>query len=244
MCTATWWFSPSGYEVFFNRDEQRTRPAALVPEVSELDCVSYVSPTDSQAGGTWILSNAWGVTVGLLNFYSATAQVPASELRSRGLLVKGLASCRTVEAVAAELNHCELIQYAPFHLFALSCENPGEVWSWDGQTLEHQSGGLALLPLTSSSFRSDEVIAARRQRYADFLQERGAMAEVDLRDFHYDQHPESGPFSVLMSREDAQTVSFSRIRVSPEQVRFEYAPRSESGLGFDDPVICSLDRIR
>ena len=45
-------------------------------------------------------------------------------------------------------------------------------------------------------------------------------------DFHAGHHPERGPYSVCMHRPNAQTVSFSWIRVDRDGVRFRYTPDS------------------
>ena len=67
MCTLTWRTAGGGYEVFFNRDERRTRPPARPPAVHRAAGVSYVSPIDAEAGGTWLAVNELGTTLALEN---------------------------------------------------------------------------------------------------------------------------------------------------------------------------------
>lgn len=71
MCTLTWWRGAAGegYEVFFNRDELKTRPPAKPPAAGERGGVRFLSPVDTQAGGTWIWANQFGVVMALLNWY-------------------------------------------------------------------------------------------------------------------------------------------------------------------------------
>ncbi|NIP92410.1 MAG: hypothetical protein GWO24_02620, partial [Akkermansiaceae bacterium] len=68
MCTLTWWRGTAGsYEVFFNRDEKRTRSIADPPRVHERDGVRFLAPLDPDGGGTWMLANDRGLLVCLLN---------------------------------------------------------------------------------------------------------------------------------------------------------------------------------
>src|SRR5258706_2502276 len=87
MCTATWILEDGGYEVFFNRDELRTRKPALPPGVKERDGVRILAPEDGDAGGTWLGANEHGVSVGVANGPRETSARP---FRSRGLLVLDL----------------------------------------------------------------------------------------------------------------------------------------------------------
>ena len=68
MCTLTWWRGESGeLEIFFNRDERKTRPVADPPSRFESDGVSFLSPRDPKGGGTWMTVNEYGIVVCLLN---------------------------------------------------------------------------------------------------------------------------------------------------------------------------------
>ena len=101
VCTVTWLREPSGYRLFFNRDELRSRLEAEPPRrhegrAADGAAVAFLAPVDGDHGGTWIAANEHGVTVGLVNGYRrADASAPA-DVRSRGLLVRDLAGCRSV----------------------------------------------------------------------------------------------------------------------------------------------------
>lgn len=69
MCTVTWTRTSGGYHLFMNRDELWTRGVAEGPALREGGAVRYLAPIDSDAGGTWIGVNAYGVTLCLLNHY-------------------------------------------------------------------------------------------------------------------------------------------------------------------------------
>ena len=105
MCTLSWVYHSKGYRLLFTRDEGRGRSPALPPEIRSADPIEarehsygtaeemdsarshigspatqnrdlkYLAPRDPDGGGTWILVNAAGVTICLLNHYSADAQL-------------------------------------------------------------------------------------------------------------------------------------------------------------------------
>lgn len=72
---------PDGYELFFNRDEASSRGTAHPPEVFVQEGLRYVAPLDSDAGGTWLATNEYGLSVALANYYARGGNPPAA---SRG----------------------------------------------------------------------------------------------------------------------------------------------------------------
>ncbi|HKX45758.1 MAG TPA: NRDE family protein, partial [Planctomycetota bacterium] len=84
MCTVTWIRRVDGFELFCNRDERRTRPAALLPEARRGPSgIEYAAPIDAEAGGTWVAVNERGLALCLLNHYQA-AEPLGRDLASRG----------------------------------------------------------------------------------------------------------------------------------------------------------------
>lgn len=235
MCTATWFRShgegAEGYEVFFNRDELKTRKSGLPPALKEREGVRFLAPEDGDAGGTWLGVNEHGIAVGLANGSASAGDEGARPFRSRGLLVLDLLSSASVELVGAKMGALRGRSYRPFELFAIEPTRELRIWRWDGESLAMGRGGPRGRLLISSS-RDPE--RARREREA--LLERMARAKdrIDaelLLAYHASHEPERGPFSPCMHREDAGTVSFSRIRVARGEVEFEYlqGPPCEGG---------------
>ena len=61
MCTLAWKRDQlTGLEVYFNRDELKTRPIARPLRVLKEDGVRFLSPQDPRGGGTWMLANEYG----------------------------------------------------------------------------------------------------------------------------------------------------------------------------------------
>ena len=232
MCTVTWLATPGGYELFFNRDELRSRLRARSPARGERGGVAFIAPMDGNSGGTWLLVNAHGLSVGLLNFYEATsrARVDSHGRRwiSRGQLVLDLASAVDAEDVSRCLAGLDLSRYRPFTLLAVEAERAaGTVWRFDGATLARPP--LELPFLTSSSYDAAAVDEARRP----LLARPGVWTVGGLLDFQRSHEPERGPLSPCMHRADARTVSFSRIRVDGGNISFEYGdgPPCRTPLG-------------
>ena len=96
MCTMTWFKSADGYELFFNRDEQLSRQRALLPTIQTHSKIDYISPTDADAGGTWIALNQFGVTVCLLNHYEFQQIETYKDWTSRGEIVRSFATISTI----------------------------------------------------------------------------------------------------------------------------------------------------
>ncbi|HZT59111.1 MAG TPA: NRDE family protein [Pyrinomonadaceae bacterium] len=229
MCTVSWLRIPGGYELFCNRDERHARKLAAPPAVRETRGVRFVAPADGDAGGTWIGVNEAGLTLCLLNRYEDAPSLrsdaaPRDDYRSRGLLLAGLMDCASVSQVRARVAGADLSRHRPFTLAAISADEPALLVRWKNNERSFDADGDASMPLTSSTYRTGGVIAARKLLFRRMVEESGAVSPAMLRDFHGSHHPERGPFSVCMHREDAATVSFSRVRVGGGTVEFSYQP--------------------
>jgi hypothetical protein len=212
MCTATWLTRADGYELFFNRDERRTRKPARPPTIRDWDGVRFIAPTDTDAGGTWIAVNELGQALALLNYYEADIMPLASprQFTSRGQLVLDL-----ITQPAFTLP--DLTPYRPFLLLALPVPR---LWRWNGKQLTNE---VPQQPVTTSSFDKANVIRARQARFHEIQGEPFHLTGADA-------------YSVCMTRPDARTVSYSHITVTVEEIDFEYRPRLDDDTGFAEPV--------
>jgi uncharacterized protein with NRDE domain len=184
--------------------------------------VRFISPIDPDGGGTWLGVNEFGVTVGLLNFYSAEATyAPVSGARvSRGILVMSLLDSGSLEVVTERLERINRQQYMPFILFAIEDATKVAYWRWDGRELLRRTNPD--IPLTTSGFQPEEVISFRRQLLNEALEEHGAVSRDALFAFHAHHDSESPTFSVSMEREEARTVSFTEIYVGAREISYGY----------------------
>ncbi len=225
MCTVTWLVSArdGSFDLLCNRDERHERAEAAAPRVLTLDGVAVVAPRDPDGGGTWIAVNEHGVALCLLNGYRADDDLlPAERFRSRGLLVRDVAPSATAAEALRRLAAADLTPYRSFEVLALDASGP-RLACWDravgelAETEPHQ-------PLVSCPVRTDEVRAARRATLAEIARSRGGLDVAALAAFHRSRHADDWIWSVAMEHDKAATRSHCHVRVSQDDVRFEYVP--------------------
>jgi hypothetical protein len=226
MCTMTWLRRPDGYEVFFNRDEQRTRKPGLPPATGQHGRTRFLAPRDGDRGGTWLAVNEHGLTVGLQNYYGESDAPEPAEPVSRGHLVIGLMDCASADEVISRLRDLRRARYRPFLVVALDRGAPAAGVVWTGAELRPFASRPPDRPVTTSSFDTAAVLRSRRALFHRMRHERGEPTPEWLGDYHRSHVPERGPYSVCMHREDARTVSFSRVRVEGREAEFRYLPVS------------------
>ena len=227
MCTVSWVQQSGGYHLLSNRDEQRTRGRAFAPAIRECGGVRYIAPIDADFGGTWLAVNEFGISVCLLNGDAGPEGSWRSPRRSRGLLLRELAWASTGSDCLLTLRQLDLGPYAPFVLLILEPDRPAVAVAWDGELLKVEASAVPM-PLTSSSFDSHGV---RRFRLEEFARRAGRATRVDtglLYRFHASHgsaaEGEAGAYAPCMHRDDAETVSFSWVVVTREEIRFLYSP--------------------
>lgn len=218
MCTTTWFFTEDGYELFFNRDELRTRSRALAPRRFTAGNLAAAAPVDGDAGGTWLAANEHGLTVALLNRYQDSADpTTADRRRSRGLLVRDLAAVPSVDGAVDGLQGLDLSIYAPFTLILLAPGGRAVTLFWNGSRLSVPRDATA--PLASSGHEPLTVPSSRRELWS-------RISTVDREaclQFHTSHEPERGPQSPCMHRYDARTVSLTHVVVESGSIRMFYA---------------------
>jgi len=218
MCTISWLIKDNNYHIFFNRDEQRSRACAISPHIMNVKDTQVLLPIDPSGNGSWISTNEFGLTLCLLNYYQGST--PKGILTSRGLLLKNLSSFSSVKDIDIHLRKLKFQQYASFSLLAFELDDNGLVskkaWQWNGKEL---TSVFLNSPFTSSSVSFEEVSQSRLLLAQQLLEPQSIDAFVN---YHKSHHPSKGHLSVCMHRDDAKTVSFSHIHVSPTQSIFNY----------------------
>jgi uncharacterized protein with NRDE domain len=166
MCSISWQTHPQGYDLFFNRDEQRDRPTAEPPKLFRDSArVDYLAPIDLQGGGTWIFLNAHGLTSAVLNAYEVDSPPDLKNPASRGQLLRSLSHSADVDAFQAELSiRLKQNAYPPCYLFALDRQHTIGLWLWTGTSMETRPIPT-LNFFTTSGFQPDEVRTSRKQAF-------------------------------------------------------------------------------
>jgi hypothetical protein len=222
MCTLSWIRESAGYTLCFNRDERRTRAPALPPSTRVLNGVPYLAPTDGDFGGAWIGVNDRGLSLCLLNRYQDAPAEASGARVSRGLLLISLMDGESAEAISDRMGRLDLRRYLPFTMAALDAGHHGGLMLWDGTRLVVEDPVPRGLVATSSGF---DQAAAEQTRTAVFeSRARTGLGPRELEELHRSHLPDRGALSVCMHRDDAETVSYSRIRVTGRQVELAYTP--------------------
>ncbi|KAB0302623.1 hypothetical protein F2Z80_00920 [Vibrio fortis] len=222
MCSVSWLLEENGYQVFFNRDEQKTRALAMPPKQYQVNGVDIIIPLDPTGGGSWISINEFGLSLCLLNNYQGI--VPDGPLISRGLLLKNMSSSRNIAQLTEAFHRLELSSFAPFTLLAFApnlTQHNGVVvaYKWDGV---QQSIVETDSPLFSSGVDLARVQAYRQAKYDQLIST--GKNQQNLLMFHSHHHSEQPHLGTCMHRSDAHTVSFTHLRNRHGQALMFYAP--------------------
>lgn len=241
MCTLTWFTHQDGYELFFNRDESEQRKRAIKPSLARQNGVSYLAPTDTDAGGTWIAVNHLGYTVCLLNYYQFAQINTYKSWVSRGELVRHFADTGSLRAAHLRFMAMDLQEYRAFRLFIIAPDGGNRLMVWDGHGIRVEED--VSQPKSSSAVDSQHVKAMRRQSYHAHDLSTSQVSE-DFIAFHRSHYPTPSNESVCMHRADAQTVSLSHIRVNAYAATFGYVDGSPCKSEFGEPLSLSLLDVR
>jgi len=220
VCTLTWFVKATGYELFFNRDERKSRSRAIAPKKFQQKTIHYLSPIDTDAGGTWIATNHFGITVCLLNYYQYEHKDLNQNWISRGELVKDFASTSNLRQATEDFEALDLSHYRAFRLFMIDNKGSNRLFVWNGNQLHIEEN--INTAKTSSSVNTQEVKVSRYGLYHDLCLS-DSTSSKDFINFHASHLPNKSAQSVCMHREDANTVSFSHIDVSAGTASFSYA---------------------
>jgi Transport and Golgi organisation 2 len=224
VCTVSWIHEDGGYQLFCNRDEKISRALALGPRVAARAGVRFVAPIDGDFGGAWIGVNEFGVSLCLLNGIPRLAGRVPAPLRSRGLLLLDLLSATCLAEINERVWRQDLSPFTPFTLAVLEPGLPAAVVEWNGEETAIVPYGDPYMPLVSSSFDQAGVLTSRREELARAT---GSVARLDsdvLHAFHKSHGDRPSAYSPCMHRADAETVSFTHVRVTESAVTLTYTP--------------------
>ncbi len=212
-----------------NRDEKRTRVAALRPSVEKAGGRQVVYPREP-SGGTWISLNDSGVSYALVNWYSKPSAA-VSPVQSRGDVVRRLQSLTKPEGARIATSEFDLTHLNPFRVIGIFPELSVILeWQWDGKSSTEVRHAWSPRQWISSGW--DEP-GAQRSR-ADVFERRSQHVDADpiqwVRKLHGSHEDGPGPYSTCMHREDAATVSYCEIEVDGArgEMRYSAGPLCES----------------
>jgi hypothetical protein len=222
MCTVTavprsrlsspaWAADPLLLRLVCNRDESRTRAAALAPVVQTIEGRRAVMPLDRDSGGSWIAVNENGLVFTLLN--ANTPGQPAAAGLSRGGLIPRLTGAGSLSDALALVLDAGVERYRPFRLVMLDRSQLVECWVEDGRP-RYRRAYLQDAVMRTSSSLGDAVVEGPRRTLFRRLFHGSAHAAAAQDAFHDHQWQGREHVSVRMERADASTVSRTTIEVS------------------------------
>ncbi|MDX2131183.1 MAG: NRDE family protein [Planctomycetota bacterium] len=234
----------AGFRVMVNRDEQRDRPAALFPRWRSVAAsdpsfaragVRAIWPIDPRGGGTWVGASDRGLVLCLLNVNPTPPPSLPPNLVSRGAIIPRLIGAEGGAGVLRALATLDLERFAPFRLVVIEPDRPGRAWRgghvvseawWDRDELRVRAGLVGQACFVSSGL-GDGLVAGRLALFDQ--QVAGAPSPEAQERFHAHRWTGREHLSVLMSREDARTVSVTTVEVAPRAaatpgVRLAYRP--------------------
>ena len=226
MCTVTWFPTPSGYQLFCNRDESPQRKTAQPPDRTIEDGMPVLMPRDGEHGGSWIAVNQAGLSLTLLNNYRYDRHdraVAVGERISRGVLLEQMSSSRSIEELRGRIRSRAMDSFEPWIILALVPNEPAAIFSWDGNAVSEAKEG-ALRLLTSSSWKFDRVAAYREKWFRQMTSGGRSVDPEAYLDFHRQREVGFERESVCVVGESVQTVSLTRIMVSGAMRRMDYCP--------------------
>jgi uncharacterized protein with NRDE domain len=217
MCTVTVLRGADRLLVTMNRDERRRRAEELAPrKFGGGDRPDWIGPADGAKGGTWFGANDRGVVACLLNAYAAgdIALLGRDDLPSRGGIIPRLLEQDPERARAWLRGGFDPSPYPSFTLVVVA-HGWGEAYSWrmdEGIAANAIPAGWSMV--SSSLWRSGEVVAWRQARFDDWLQE-GAREIEGVPAFNLLEVAGRREWSPLMTRPVSITRSLTQAELGP-----------------------------
>ena len=241
MCTVTVVPHETGIRLMCNRDERRTRPAAIPPRVYELGGRLAAFPVDPQGGGSWVGLNDADIAMALLNAASAPRRCAEAPKRSRGLIVRELLSCRSMPHVLEAIASLDIGSFEAFRLVVVHGSAVAVATHDGARAMTCRQIWLDTPLLFTSSSLGDARVEAPRRRLFERMVVQGRAGWLDGQaHFHRHQWRSRPEISVRMEREDALTVSHTVVDVTAagRGVRYEAPVRERPSR--EGRVCCSL----
>jgi hypothetical protein len=220
MCTVS--IVPDGdrFTLMSNRDERRGRAVALQPTVATFGARAAIVPIDPVGGGSWLGVNDAGLVAALLNRHAAP-QPDARSFCSRGLIVREVLGCDSLDAARHAVLALDAAAFQPFRLVLVQDRRIALV-AGDSRELASVDAALDHPYMFTASSLGDRFVDSPRRRLFECLMTNPNRRHQGQRLFHSHQWTDKREISVLMEREDAATVSRTVVDVTARAVALEY----------------------
>lgn len=221
MCTVSYLPLENGYILTSNRDEWKSRAAAIAPQKYHLFNQEITFPKDPLANGTWIAMSK-DYTLCLLNGAFVKHQKNPPYKLSRGLVLLDFFQYLSVEKYIREYDFNGVENFTL--LIKSNTSNAFHELRWDGTVLHHKELKHTEKYIWSScTLYTDEIIAERKNWFADWLASHPEYTQEEIIHFHTFAGNGDERNDVIMKRENGvQTVSVSSIEKRDDKLEMSY----------------------
>jgi hypothetical protein len=222
MCTVTVVPHATGVRVMSNRDEQRTRPRALLG-IHTVEGQLAGFPLDPVGGGTWVGVNITGTVVALLNRNADPGTRVRPPSQSRGLIARQLLACASAQQAMTAAAALDPRLFAPFTVVVVKQSTVGVAISNGASAVECDVRALhSPLLFTSSALGDAAVAGPRRQLFERLVLSSSSSWLRGQARFHRHRWRRRPEISVRMERDDARTVSQTTVDVASHRTSLLY----------------------
>jgi hypothetical protein len=231
MCSLNWRQFGTHIGIAFNRDESVLRSKAEIPKVFDDGNGKFLMPRDPAGNGSWLSANQYGYVFLLLNDYQGQLKQDDEALISRGLLIRGLASCRSLNQVVNFVEQIDLTKSQPFYLAVIS-QLKQTCWHYDGRKTVLSESTLPQQIYSSGHPDAEKIIQLR----TDYVSSLKIASDEDLLTLHKSHQPilndtldlQKGSteaelsYPICMHRTEAKTQSLTYIKLTSSKVEMKY----------------------
>ena len=167
--------------------------------------------------------NQYGVSFCLLNGQCHEKRQRGPNYVSRGLVLSKLLAARSLSEACERAWSIDLSRYAPFTLLILEAGQHASAVEWNGQDKAIIPYADAYMPLTSSAVDPEGVRLRRQKEFQSSHKSPESLNSRMLLNFHRSHGAGADAYSTCMHRADAETVSFSWVKVMHSEAKFFYS---------------------
>lgn len=224
MCTVTYLpLEGGGFILTSNRDEKTVRKAALPPSKYFLNNTPVFFPKDQQAGGTWIITSHHQFTLCLLNGAYKKHDRKENYKWSRGQVLLDFFHFNDVQTFSKEYDFNNI---EPFTLIIVDEKEKIDLYQlvWDGDKIHLEKKDDSKENIWSSvTLYEPQVIEARKEWFAKWLQNHPSAQRNEITDFHRFAGDGDPATNVLMNRNNVvRTVSITSVFKNQRETTMQY----------------------
>lgn len=234
MCTVTYLPLNKGAIITSNRDEKVSRGLALPPKFYHINQCQIAFPKDSKAGGSWFVTNKFGITGVLLNG-AFNKHTPENTYKlSRGLVLLDLFQFDSPSEAIKKYN------LKGIENFTIIIWEARKLWEfrWDGELLyEMQLDEKESHIWSSVTLYDKEKTKKRHDWFYNWLNTENEISQYNILDFHSSTRTDNKEYGLLRLKEnDLKTTSCTSIVLEEKKATLlhrDLIQNIESSLEYD-----------